>query len=87
MRESLALLNPNTIQQRLSARGIKWSFNPPFGSQHGGSWERLIRTIKKVLYSFVRLQMLDDESLHTVLYEVETILNDRPLTAVYDCAP
>ena len=82
LRESLALLNNDTIQQRLSARGIKWSFNPPFGSHNGGAWERLIRTVKKVLYSVVRQQMLDDESLHTVLCEVETILNDRPLTAV-----
>ena len=42
LRESLAVLNHDTIQQRLLARGIKWSFNPPFGSHHGGSWERLM---------------------------------------------
>lgn len=82
LREALSLLNHGQIQQRLSARGITWNFNPPFGSHHGGFWERLIRTIKKVLYSVIRQQMLDDESLQIVLCEIESILNDRPITTV-----
>lgn len=86
LRDSLALLNHSKIQQSLSTEEIKWTFNPPFGSHHGGSWERLIRTIKKVLYSIVRQQVLDEESLQTVLCEVETILNDRPITVVSDDA-
>ncbi|KAL2102335.1 hypothetical protein ACEWY4_001503 [Coilia grayii] len=86
LRESLTHLNHGKIHQHLSTEGIRWSFNPPFGSHHGGAWERLIRTIKKVLYSTVKQQTLDDESLQTVLCEIETILNDRPLTAVSDDA-
>lgn len=84
LRDSLALLNHGKIQQDLSTEGIRWTFNPPPGPHHGGSWERLIRTIKRVLYSITKQQVLDEESLQTVLCEVETILNDRPLTVVSD---
>ncbi len=55
-------------------------FNPPTGSHHGGAWERLIHSIRKVLNSTLRLKTLDEEGLNTVLCEVEAILNSRPIT-------
>lgn len=61
-------------------KGIKWNFNPPAGSHHGGSWERLIRSIRKVLNSTLRAQTLDEDGLHTVLCEAEAIINSRPIT-------
>lgn len=42
--------------------------------------ERLIRSVHKVLNSTLNLQSLDEDSLHTVFYEVEAILNSRPIT-------
>ncbi len=80
LREALVALNHNQIERTLSQRGIKWSFNPPSGSHHGGTWERLIRMIRKVLSSVLRQQTLDDEGFHTVLCEAEAMLNDRPIT-------
>ena len=47
---------------------------------HGGAWERLIHSIRKVLNSTLRTQSLDEEALFTVLCEVESILNSRPIT-------
>lgn len=38
--------------------------------------------IRKILSSVLQQQTLDDEGFHTVLCEVETILNDRPITKV-----
>lgn len=64
----------------MNTKGIKWRFNPPYGPHHGGAWERLIRTIKKILYSITKEQTLDDECLQTALCEVESILNARPIT-------
>lgn len=61
-------------------RGIKWSFNPPTGSHHGGTWERLIRSVRKVLNSTLKTQNLDEEGLHTLLCEAEPIINSRPIT-------
>lgn len=59
---------------------IKWSFNPPTASHHGGAWESTIKLIRKVLTSVLHQQTLTDEVLVTVLCEAEAILNNLPLT-------
>ena len=61
---------------------IKWEFNPPAASHMGGSWERLIRSVRKVLNTILRDQVLDDERLVTVFCEAESVENSRPLTIV-----
>lgn len=63
---------------------IEWSFNCPGASHHGGVWERLIRSIRQVLPSVLKQQDLTEEGLHTVLCEVEAILNSRPISTVSD---
>jgi hypothetical protein len=67
-------------------RNIDWKFNPPAASNFGGVWERLIRSVRKVLYSIMHEQnvRLDDENLRTLFCEVEAILNGRPITTVSD---
>lgn len=40
--------------------------------------------VRKVLTSVLHQQTLDDDGLHTVLCEVEAILNDRPITKLSD---
>lgn len=84
LREALAAIDHKKIQSVLLKKGIEWSFNPPAASHHGGVWERLIRMVRKVLFSVLQQQSLDDERLHTILCEVEAILNDRPITKVSD---
>ncbi|XP_052407932.1 uncharacterized protein LOC127953079 [Carassius gibelio] len=84
LREALASLNHDRIDRALSRKGIKWSFNPPAGSHHGGAWERMIRMIRKILCSVLRQQTLDDEGFHTVLCETEAMLNDRSITGLSD---
>lgn len=81
---SLAGLNNERIQGTLIQDGIKWSFNTPAASHQGGIWERLIGSVKGILSSVVGQQVLDDEGLQTLFCEVETILNDRPITKVSD---
>ena len=82
LKESLKAWNLNKIERSLQQKGVKWTFNPPAGAHHGGVWERLIRLLKKILLSVTKQQTLDDESLHTVMCEVEAIVNSRPLTTV-----
>lgn len=84
LREALQNLDQNKIQSALTQKGIDWTFNPPAGSHHGGTWEQIIRLIRKVLYSILRQQTLDDESFCTILCEVEAILNSRPITNLSD---
>ena len=80
--ESMKLLDNGQIQRALLKEGIDWTFNPPSGPHHGGVWERLIRLVKKILYSILKEQTLDDEALQTAFCEVEAIMNDRPITTV-----
>ena len=42
------------------------------------------RTTRQVLYAVLKEQVLNDETLHTVLCEVEAIVNDRPITKLSD---
>ena len=74
--------NQTAINNFISQKQIKWVFNTPAASHHGGVWERYIRSVQKILNSVVRQQTLDDENLTTFMCEVENIINSRPLTAV-----
>ena len=85
-RELKALENWNReqIHDFLLQRRIDWSFNPPGVSHFGGVWERLIRSIRKILKGLCNEQVLTDESLNTLMCEVENIINSRPITCCSD---
>ena len=82
MRKEIENWNVQKINGVLLQKSISWRFNPPTASHFGGVWERLIRLIRKILYSLLRQQniRLDDESLQTLFCEVEAVLNCRPIT-------
>ena len=84
LREALAEMNESSVKDMLMKQSIEWVFNPPAASHMGGIWERQIRTVRKVLASLSREfgDKLDDESLQTLMCEVESIINSRPLTTV-----
>lgn len=81
LRKSLKDLNQSKIQESM-LKTVKWIFNTPAASHHGGGWERQICTVRKVLSALLKQQRLDDEGLHTLLCEVENIVNDRPITTM-----
>ena len=82
LRTALQTFNVDKIHCHCSQEGIVWSFNPPLASHMGGAWERMIRTIRKVLQSLLGRQTLNDESLLTLMAEVESIINSRPLVPI-----
>ncbi len=61
---------------------IEFCMNVPHASHMGGVWERMIRTVRSVLNGLLtqHASQLDDELLHTLMVEVESIVNSRPLT-------
>ncbi|XP_017467170.1 PREDICTED: uncharacterized protein LOC108359710 [Rhagoletis zephyria] len=61
---------------------ISWKFIPPAAPHMGGAWERLVRSVKSVLYNIMPYANFNDESLKSSLCEVEYIINARPLTFV-----
>ncbi|XP_053968485.1 uncharacterized protein LOC128869910 [Anastrepha ludens] len=78
--ESLKNIDLNGIASSFDR--VKWRFNPPSAPHMGGAWERLVRSVKTVLYEILPSTSFSDESLRSALNEVEFILNARPLTFV-----
>lgn len=84
LREAINDWNQDKIYDHLLQKHVKWSFNPPYGSHHGGIWERCIRTIRSILRALLKEQVIDDEGLQTLMCEVESLMNARPITTVSD---
>ncbi len=82
--EAMDCWNQIKIGNFLQQRKVKWIFNPPAAPHMGGVWERMVQSTKKVLKALVREQVLTDDSLRTLVSEVEGILNGRPLTSIND---
>ncbi|KAK4468963.1 hypothetical protein MN116_000099 [Schistosoma mekongi] len=70
------------ISAQLASKQIQWHFSPPSSSHRGGVWERMIRTIRRLLLVISNEQVLQEETLTTYMVEVERILNNRPLVPV-----
>ena len=84
LRKCLNELNQDEIHSYCTKRDVEWIFNPPCSSHMGGVWERLIRTVRKVITGILSNSKLTDDSLSTLFCEVETIVNSRPITKVSD---
>lgn len=74
LKKSIKEWNTSKIAKDLQQKGVPWHFNQPTGSHHGGSWERLICSVRKIMNVTVR-----EEGLHTLLCEAEAV-NSRPIT-------
>ena len=82
LRDSLRSWNQRQIEDFLLQREIRWSFNPPTASHMGGAWERMIRSTRRILNVLLKDQTVSDEVLSTLMTEVKSIINSRPLVPV-----
>ena len=67
-----------------SNKSIDWQFNVPAAPWWGGLFERMIRMVKRCLKKVVGKARLNYEQMLTLLQEIETVINNRPLTFVYN---
>ena len=86
LRVSLSEMNQDTIESNLRRKSIDWSFNPPTASHMGGVWEKMIKAVRKVLTGLLSEHGTrpDTDSFHTLLCEIEAIINSRPITSLSD---
>lgn len=59
-----------------------WNFNPPKSAYMGGSWERLVRSVKTSLYEIYPYRHPSDEMLRNLMMEAMNVVNSRPLTFI-----
>ncbi|XP_075150403.1 uncharacterized protein LOC142224509 [Haematobia irritans] len=82
LREATKAIDTNEFVRVFTSRETKWNFNPPAAPHMGGAWERMVRSIKTVLYKIMPSRAPNDETLRSMMAEVENIVNSRPLTYV-----
>lgn len=61
---------------------MEWRYIPPGAPSQGGSWERMVRSVKTALAVTLHEKAPSEEVLMTLLAEAEYSINARPLTYV-----
>ncbi|XP_075167810.1 uncharacterized protein LOC142239966 [Haematobia irritans] len=72
------------VSASLAEDGIQWTFIPPFAPHWGGMWESAVRSVKLHLKRVIGNTELTFEQMHTLLAQVEAVVNSRPLGTVPD---
>lgn len=71
------------LQQSLVS-DVKFYFIPPYSPWFGGFYERLNSSIKSALKKSLGRAQLSFQELYTILTEIESFINHRPITHVTD---
>ena len=67
------------ISEFCSCQGIHWKFIPEHAPHFGGIWEAAVKSMKMHLRRIISNVKLTFEELYTVLTQIESCLNSRPL--------
>ena len=65
-------------------KGIEWKYIVDLAPCMGGLYERIVGLTKRALRKTIGNQCLTDKQLVTILAEVESVVNSRPLVYVDD---
>ena len=88
LKELFQFLGEQRMQQVVSefctSQDIRWKFIPERGPHFGGLWEAAVKSMKTHLKRIVADVKLTFEELTTVLTQIESCLNSRPLTPLPD---
>ncbi|XP_075151102.1 uncharacterized protein LOC142225212 [Haematobia irritans] len=67
------------VTETLAKEGINWIFIPPYSPHWGGIWESGVRSVKLHIRRVIGTAILTFEQMHTLLAQVEAVINSRPL--------
>ncbi|XP_018407517.1 PREDICTED: uncharacterized protein LOC108783445 [Cyphomyrmex costatus] len=75
-------MHNSKLQTALAAQRIEWRFLPPRSPHFEGLWEAAVKSIKKHLYTVTKGLTYTFEEYSTLLVEIESVLNSRPLMPI-----
>ncbi|XP_078051856.1 uncharacterized protein LOC144478005, partial [Augochlora pura] len=67
-----------------ATKNVQWHFNPPNAPHFGGLWESAVKSAKYHLKRVIGETRLTFEELYTILTQVESCMNSRPLCPLTD---
>lgn len=79
LKSLFAMIRDSRIQDYASQRNIRWHFIPPYAPNFGGVWEASIKLTKNHLIRTCKAALLNFEELVTLLCQIESCINSRPL--------
>ena len=80
LKDFLSKLDQKKIINESNKSLIQWMLNPPKSSWMVGAMEALVKITKGCLKAVVKDQLLHEDALDMLLLEIESIVNNRPLT-------
>ena len=83
-KEIRRITRSNEVLRYLVNQRISWNFIVERAPWWGGFWERLVRSVKTPLKKVLGRATLNFEQLRTLIVEIESVINARPITYVYD---
>lgn len=81
-KEALQHYISDDVITNMSEEGIEWHFNAPSWPTAGGLWEAAVKSLKHHLKRVLGDQKLTFEEFYTLLTQIESCLNSRPLVAL-----
>ena len=75
-----SVFKDDTVCNYLSGKGSEWTFNIERAPWWGGAFERMVKSTKRCLRKVTGRASLTHDELLTVVTEVESIINSRPLS-------
>ena len=83
-KEIRKIARSKTVLDYFANREINWKFIPELSPWFGGMYERMVGSVKRCLRRAIGRSNLNYDEIHTIIVEIEGIVNSRPISYVYD---
>lgn len=79
LRDKLRTINHQQIVEKFTDSEMEFVFNSPASPHMGGSWERIVRSVKNTLYGIEPSHTPSDQVLRRYLIKLKTrLIQDSP---------